>query len=150
MTYAKIVGILLLVVGGSFIMRAVLFPVHTASKLIETGYDTVDKTLTADNAIYNYEWFKQQKEDIDATSKKLDIATKAVETFKVEAGARDSWTFEDKNESARLSAVAQGIEGSLKDMIATYNARAKMANRNIFQDGILPNYLDATTFIFKN
>jgi len=150
----KIIGLTILALAGltigGFILKAVFFPVHTASKLIETGYETVDKTLNADNAIYNYEWFKQQKEDIDAAGKKLVIAQNAVETFKAEAGDRKDWTFEDKGESARLSAIAQGIESNLKDMIADYNARAKMANRNIFQDGIIPNYIDATTFIFKN
>lgn len=146
----KIIGLIILVIVVGFTLKAILFPVHTAEKLIETGYDTVDKTLNADNAIYNYEWFKKQKESIDATSKKLIIAQEAVETFKEEAGDRKDWTFEDKTESARLSAVSQGIESQLKDMIAEYNARIQMANRNIFQDGILPNYIDATTFIFKN
>lgn len=150
----KIIGLTILALAGltigGFALRAVLFPVHTASNLMETGYDTVDKTLNADNAIYNYEWFKRQKQSIDATGKKLVIAQQAVETFKTEAGDRSKWTFEDKGESARLSAVAQGIESQLKDMIAEYNARTQMANRAIFQDGILPNYIDATTFIFKN
>lgn len=144
-----VLGIFVGVIAVGFVLKIVFFPVHTASKLIETGYDTVDKTLNADNAIYNYEWFKTQKEAIDATNKKLEIAVKAVETFKAYAGDRKDWTFEDKGEDARLRAVAQGTEGALKDMIAEYNARAKMANRNIFQDGILPNYVDATTFIFK-
>jgi regulatory protein YycI of two-component signal transduction system YycFG len=144
------VGIFLGLLLLGFVLKVIFFPVHTASKLIETGYDTVDKTLNADNAIYNYEWFKRQKESIDATGKKLVIAKTAVETFKTDAGDRSQWTFEDKTESARLGAVAQGIEGQLKDMISEYNARLKMANRNIFQDGIVPDYIDATTFIFKN
>jgi hypothetical protein len=66
------------------------------------------------------------------------------------AGDRNTWTFADKNESARLHAVAQGNENSLKTVIAEYNARGKMANRNIFENGLLPNFIDATTFIFKN
>jgi len=145
-TIAIIIGLLV----AGFAVRIIFFPVHTASKLIETGYDVVDDTLNAENAIYNYEWFKRQKESIDATGKKLVIAKGAVATFKTDAGNRSNWTFEDKGESARLSAVAQGIDSQLEDMIAEYNARTKMANRNIFQDGILPDFIDSTTFIFKN
>jgi membrane-associated protease RseP (regulator of RpoE activity) len=147
---AIFVGILIGVTILGYALKIVLFPVHVVDKEIQTGYDVVDKTINADNAIYNYEWFKRQKESIDATGKKLVIAQNAVETFKNEAGDRAKWTFEDKTESARLSAVAQGIESQLKDMIAEYNARTKMANRNIFQDGILPDFIDSATFIFKN
>lgn len=150
----KTTGIVILVllglIIGGFALKAIFFPVHVLTKTMETGYDVIDDTLNADNAIYNYEWFKQQKEDIDATGKKLNIANKSVASFKEMAGDRSTWTFEDKNEQARLSAVAQGIDSQLQDMIATYNARSKMANRNIFQDGILPDLIDSTTFIFKN
>lgn len=144
------VGILIAIGITGRVLQVIFFPVHTADNLIKTAYDVNDKTLNADNAIYNYEWFKRQKESIDATNKKLEIGIKAADTFDTSAGARKDWTFEDKGESARLHAVAQGIESQLKDMIAEYNARTKMANRNIFQDGILPNFIDATTFVFKN
>lgn len=149
-TIAIIIGIFVGITLLGFILKILLFPVNVLDREIETGYDVVDKTINADNALYNYEWFKRQKESIDATNKKLIIAQNAVDNFKSEAGDRKDWTFEDKNESARLSAVAQGIESQLRDMIAEYNARTKMANRNIFQDGILPDFIDATTFIFKN
>ena len=143
------IGILIGVSVVGLLLRAVFFPVHVAEKEAQLATDAVDKTLTADNAIYNYEWFKRQKESIDATGKNLTIATQAAQSFDTAAGVRKDWTFEDKNESARLHAVAQGIDSQLKDMIAEYNARTKMANRNIFQDGILPNFIDATTFVVK-
>lgn len=124
--------------------------VHTADKLVETAYEVQDKTLNADNALYNYEWFKQQSEDIKALKEKLVIAKKAKETFDSDAGPRDKWTFEDKTESSRLGAVSQGIESQLVNAVADYNARTKMANRAIFKDGIIPGYIDAVTFEFKN
>jgi len=133
----------------SFGLKLILFPVHVASNELQTAYDTIDKTINADNAIYNYEWFKQQKEDIDATKLKLDNAETSKQAFTDSAGERSAWTFEDKEESARLNAVVLGIQNHLQDMIAQYNARAKMANRNIFQNNILPDYLDALTFIRK-
>lgn len=130
-------------------LKALFFPVNVAHKEFQLGNDVVNKTLDADNAIYNYEWFKRQKEQIDATNKKLELANASAKSFDTSAGVRKDWTFEDKGESARLHAVSQGIESQLKDMISEYNARTKMANRNIFDDGILPNFIDATTFIFK-
>jgi len=150
----KIIGIFIgwfvLIVGLGFLVKIIFFPVNTAQKLMETAYDAQSKTLNADNAIYNYHWFKQQKEDIDATKEKLISAKKLSDNFKLSAGERKDWTFEDKNESARLDTVALGLENLLTQQIADYNARANMSDRNIFQDGILPNFIDATTFLFKN
>ena len=148
-TTLSVIAIIIVIIILSFGLRLVLFPVNTATKLIDTAYQAQDKTLNADNAIYNYEYFKNQKEAIDATNQKLSIAKDAVSSFKSDAGDRKEWTFEDKTEAARLSAVSQGIESQLKDMIADYNAKSQMANRNIFKNSIVPNYIDALTFIVK-
>lgn len=122
-------------------VRVAMLPVRVVDRSIETTEGIVDKTLTADNAIYNYEWFKQQKEDIKAIEAKIEIAQTAETSFKAEAGDRKSWTFEDKNEAARLAAVKQGLQSQYQDMVATYNARSKMANRNIFLDGKIPSVM---------
>jgi hypothetical protein len=137
--------IALTIVGG--IIRIVMFPVNTATKLIDTAYDAQSKVLNADNAIYNYEWFKQQYQDIEASKKQLVNARSAHTAFRESAGDRSTWTFEDKGEDARLATVALGIENNLASQIADYNARASMATRNIFEDNVLPAYIDALTFI---
>lgn len=129
--------------------KLLLFPVNTASKLIDTAYDAQSKTLNADNAIYNYEWFKQTYQDINAIKAQLSNASMSVDTFKKEAGDRKDWTFEDKQESARLESVKLGLQNNLEQVIANYNARASMANRNIFENNILPSFIDALTFIKK-
>lgn len=138
-----------LIVGAGFVLRIVLFPVNVASREIETAYDATNKIINADNAIYNYEWFKQQKEDIEARVEQLKAANASYQSFLISAGVRKDWTFEDKGEDARLRSVALGLENNLTQLIADYNARAKMATRNIFEDHVLPDYIDALTFIRK-
>jgi len=138
------VGVL---IGGAILLKVVLFPVKTASNLIDTAYKAQDKVLNADNAIYNYEWFKQQKEDIDATGRKYQNAVESYDSYVSSISGEK--TFEDKNEIARLNSVKLGIKNLLEQQIADYNARAKMATRNIFQDGVLPDYIDALLFIKK-
>ena len=117
--------------------------------MVDIAYDAQDKVLNVDNAIYNYEWFKQQKEDVDALGKKVQTAQLQADSFRVSAGDRKDWTFEDKNEDARLQSIVTGLTNQLTQAVADYNARAKMATRNIFQDGVLPSYIDALTFIKK-
>jgi hypothetical protein len=45
--------------------------------------------------------------------------------------------------------VELGLQNHTETLIANYNARAKMANRNIFQNSILPSFIDALTYIKK-
>lgn len=139
-----LVGISL--VGG--LLRVLFFPVNTASKLIDTAYDAQDKVLNAENAIYNYEWFKQKYQDIEATKRQYSAASKNYDAYVDMLGSdRSTWGFEDKNEVARLNSVQLGLQTNLESQIGDYNARASMATRNIFEDSVLPSYIDALTFI---
>ena len=95
----------------------------------------IERTLDADNVLYNYEWFKQRFQSIQAIDKKIIDAEQAVETFKEEAGPRDGWHREDREESSRLSAITLGLKQQRADLAAEYNARSKMANRSIFKAG---------------
>jgi hypothetical protein len=95
----------------------------------------VNKTIDADNVIYNYEWFKQRHEDIGAIDAKIEFSSRAVAQFKEEAGARADWKREDREEHSRLSSVELGLNQQRADLAAEYNARSRMVNRAIFKAG---------------
>lgn len=147
----KYIGIFVAALVGltlfGMIFRVVMFPVQTANNMIDTAYDANKKVINADNAIYNYEWFKQQKADIDATKRQYSLAKQNYDSYVVSLGDRKEWGFEDKTEVARLNTVVLGLQTNLESQIADYNARASMATRNIFEDHVLPDYIDALTFI---
>ncbi len=145
-----VVGVILIgiLTGAGFALRAVFFPAHVVRQELNTAYDAIEKTINADNAIYNYEWFKQKKEDIDAGKNKLVNARTTYDSFKMSLPTdRIKWGFEDKTEDGRLRTVVLGLENHLEQMIADYNARSRMATRNIFEDHVLPDFIDALTFI---
>lgn len=124
-------------------------PFHAVDAGIETAHGVIDETLNAENAIYNYEWFKQQAQDIEALEGKIAIAEQSVISFEAVAGPRTDWTFEDKNEDARLRSVSQGLRSQYETLIADYNARASMANRSIFADGLIPNSIEAAASLIQ-
>lgn len=107
-----------------------------------SGIKIIEKTLDSDNIINNYEWFKQQYADVQAIDKKIVAAETAVASFKAEAGDRSTWTFEDKQESSRLGSVLLGLQNQRASMVAEYNARSQMANRNLFKTNDLPETLN--------
>jgi len=130
----EIFKVLLLFIGISILFWGI--------KIISQPGKVVSKVLNADNIIYNYEWFKQTYQDVKAIDLKISNAAKAVNNFKKDAGIRANWSFEDKTEYSRLNAVLLGLQNQRADIVATYNARSKMASRSIFKTGELPNQLN--------
>ncbi|KKN36569.1 hypothetical protein LCGC14_0772390 [marine sediment metagenome] len=106
----------------------VLNPFRQASRIL-------NKTINADNVIYNYEWFKQRHEAIGAIDAKVVGSQSAVNQFKADAGPRDNWHFQDREEYARLNSVLLGLRQQRADLAAEYNARSRMTNRAIFKAG---------------
>lgn len=137
-----LIGIFVILPIVVFFLKVVLLPFFAVSKGVDSAYEIVDKTLSADNVIYNYEWFKSRFEAIKATENKRDIAKQTVINYKEFAGDRTNWTFEDKNEYSRLSTIHQGLSNHLEDLVAEYNAKSKMANRSIFKDGLIPSVME--------
>ena len=131
----KLVLVVIAIIVLGLAIKIVFFPVKALHTGIDMGYDVMEQTLDADNAIYNYEWFLQTAEDIIALNKKEVRAEQSIREFKETAD--DSR--EDKNELARLRAIKTGISNMLDDTMAKYNARSKMANRAIFKDNLPSN-----------
>jgi hypothetical protein len=130
-------------VGVSVIaIVAVLGVVGSAIGLITLPFRTatgvLERTAQPDNVIANYEWFKRQYQDVRAIDVRLEASRRAATAFETSAGARTGWTFEDKQESARLNSVILGLEGQRASMVAEYNARTQMMNRDIFRTSDLP------------
>lgn len=99
------------------------------------------KTFGADNMIANYEWFHQQYEDVQAFDVRLAAAVAAQAAFEESAGPRENWKFDDRQEWNRLNTIVLGLTGQRASMVAEYNARTAMANRDIFRSGNLPETL---------
>lgn len=128
-TFWSIVGIFAAVMVGFTLLSVLGVPLN----FINQGTRVINKTIDADNVIYNYEFFKQQCEDIKAQEDKIHTAQLSVEAFEHSAGARSEWDYEDKTEHSRLTTNLVGLKNVREEMIAKYNARAQMMNRRIYQ-----------------
>jgi len=144
----KIFGILSLVIFGMMALSGIgvafdliTIPWLTFGSKVQMNRDIVTKTYGADNALQQYHWFKERAGAIDATKKKVENAQEALNMFRVSAGDRKGWTFEDKSEDARLNAVLQGTKNHLEELKAEYNARASETDRAVFKDE-LPLFFD--------
>lgn len=156
MSKLKAVGVVFVVLGVLAVLffvglglKILLFPVAKTHMAVDMTYKTTRKVLDADKAIYNYEWFKQQKADIQSLYRKEKVAFESYTSYiKFLPKDRSKWRFEDRQELSRLRTVVDGIKHQTSDSMATYNARSKMVSRNIFKDN-LPVTI-SRAFIAKN
>ena len=135
--------VLLAVVGAA--LNLITIPWLKFTRQIDTNRGIIEKTYTAENALVQYHWFKERFEAIKATENKIKIAKEAQVSFEASAGIRKDWTFEDKNEYARLSSVVLGLKSHYEDIVAEYNAKSRESDRAIFKDN-LPLFFDLQPF----
>jgi hypothetical protein len=142
-----IIGIFVFLIGINFLDVALgftLLPWHSVSAQVQSGHDVISKTYNADNAIYNYEWFKSQYEDIKATENKIKNTQDQMDSFKEMNGNDTSkWDYQTKESYRQLQTTLTGQKSYYEDQVAEYNARSQMANRAIFKDS-LPANVDST------
>lgn len=135
-----LVALLLLLPVVAIGFKAVFFPVHTIDQSIDTAYEVVDKTLDGENAIYNYEWFKQQEAYIRECYKNEEIAKEEYDLFlSMLPEDRNEWTREDKQEEASLRNSYYALQKLTNKAIEDYNAKSSMVNRAIFKDNLPSN-----------
>lgn len=135
-----LVALLLLLPVVVIGFKAVFFPVHTIDQSIDTAYEVVDKTLDGENAIYNYEWFKQQEAYIRECYKNEEIAKEEYDLFlSMLPEDRNEWTREDKQEEASLRNSYYALQKLTNKAIEDYNAKSSMVNRAIFKDNLPSN-----------
>lgn len=133
--------ILLLVVlsFGGLLLKIVFFPANTIHKSIDTAYGVVDNTMTAENAIYNYEWFKKREGEIKALYKKEERAKQELDDFLEIFPDQEKWNRDDKQEYSRLRSNLTATGNMLDTAIEDYNAKSGMVNRAIFKDNLPSN-----------
>ena len=134
-TLALILIIILAIIVLGYGIKYIFFPVRIITNQIDSAGDIIDKTYTAENAIYNYEWFKTQYEKIEANRKQVQNVIDSIAEFKQTYGNEaTSWDYETKQEYNRLNIIKVGLQNQDETLVAEYNARSKMANRAIFKD----------------
>ena len=74
--------------------------------------------------------------EIKTAEQNIAVTQTALTDFQSIAGARTTWTFEDKTEDARLRTVCSGLRAQYQNIVTEYNARAGEVDRAMFVDGL--------------
>lgn len=129
-------GALLTILATLFILNT-FFPstLYQFNQQREAGKNIIDQTQTAENAIDNYEWFKTQKQKIDSMERQIENQRKQIKTFKQTYGDDPSnWSRSTRQQYNRMTDRLLGFQNQYESLVAEYNARSNMQNRNVFKD----------------
>jgi len=125
-----------------FVGKVVLFPVHVLDKTAETGYGIIDKTLNADNAIFNYEQFHDLYQGAKQQAINISNSKNQINNLKETYGEDASKYPKDVRND--LSFQQQNLEGYLiqyQKIVSEFNSNSKKLNRELFKAKDLPYQL---------
>lgn len=101
----------------------------------QAGQDIVESEMNSDAAIDNYEWFKQQKYDIEAKERQANNTKTQMERMEGEYdGGPSDWDSNTQDRYEDLRNQLLGQQNMHNQMVADYNARSEMQNRAAFKD----------------
>jgi hypothetical protein len=136
----KKLSVIIMLCTIPFILSGCLIT-HLFGNVRQTAYGVVDKTVNADNVIYNYEWFKDQYNSYLEMVENYKNAQADVDSFTKTAGDRKDWNYATTNEFSRLNSIVSGYRSSVQSIIKKYNAQSEKVNHAIFKTKDLPELL---------
>lgn len=120
---------------GSTVLKPILYPAEQAGVIAE-------RTLSADNVIYNYEWFHRHYTDWQSAGTNAEAKERELNNALSTAGPASSWNLATQREINQLRVELSGLRAHRVTIANEYNAHTAMANRNLFRSRNLPERLD--------
>lgn len=103
----------------------------------QSGKDIADSTYDAENAIQEYEWFRQQYYDIEAKRQQINNTKQEESQFHETYGDDpENWSRSAEKRHNRIHTRLTSQRNLHDQYIADYNARSEMANRVLFKCGL--------------
>jgi hypothetical protein len=135
------IGIALLLAIAGIVTKIAFFPTHVANKAVDTAHDVVDETLNADNAIANYEMFKDLYNGAKAQVQNIKNTQKSMDDLKEMYGDPSTWSEDIREEYNHLKQNLDGYLMQYQSIVKEYNSNSSKINRNLFKDKNLPSEL---------
>lgn len=100
----------------------------------EAGEEVIEDTVTSENAIEEYEWFRMQYSEIETERNQLENARGERERFyEVYGEDPQNWSRTAEEEHNRIQTRITAREDELDNLVGEYNARSEMRNRALFK-----------------
>lgn len=135
-------GWMLLFFTVAFVLKIIFFPAHLANAVVDAATNTttgvINKTLNANNALFNYENFHNMYQGAKQQVININNAEQQINQLKQTFGEPTKW---DKDTKAQYNLLLQNVDGykmQYNRIVSDYNADSKKLNRDLFKDRSLP------------
>jgi len=146
----KVLGVLSAIILFGFIGKIIFFGTTAVHNTLDTPREINNRIMNGDNAIKEYEWFKQQEADIRRLHTQETNHIAALERFKESLPAdKTQWNSFDRDDYQKLSANITAQQDMVNRAIENYNAHSSMVTKNIFKDN-LPSNLSRSFYAQKD
>ncbi len=115
---------------------------HIATYPVSQAQAIVERTMNADNVLYNYEWFHARVADYDSATRQVQQKQHDMSVFLESAGPRNTWNYATQQEYNQLNVELSGLRAQRTNIANEYNSHVGMTNRNLFRSRSLPEQLN--------
>lgn len=135
--------LLVLAVGGIvFAISVGALVTKPATSAVSTASGVIDKTLNADNALFNYENFHDLYRKTEQQVANIRSSQQAIDRLKETYGADAAiWPKDVRSELAHLTQTLDGHKMQYERLVSEYNANSSKINRSLFKGTSLPSEL---------
>lgn len=116
------------------IISYIWFPFLPWTEERDAGKQVVEDQVNAEKAVREYEWFRQTYQDIQAQRRQIENHYEAHRQFhKTYGNDTEDWSRQAETRHSRIHTRITGTKNSLEQLVADYNARSNMDNREMFK-----------------
>lgn len=122
-------------IGAGIVFNA-FAPVLQQYGLQQQAADRITKkTSSAEYAMQQYEWFKQQRQDIDAMKRKIQNQRRQIKDFKETHDMQDL-SYTQQRQYNRMTNRLLGYRNQYESYVADYNARMNQKYRAQYNNSL--------------
>jgi Skp family chaperone for outer membrane proteins len=100
---------------------------------VDAANEITQETSQADYAMRQYEWFQQQREDIDSMQRKIENQRQQVKDFK-DVNDMDDLSYQEQRQYNRMTNRLLGYQNQYETYVADYNARMNVSYQEQYSD----------------
>lgn len=124
-------AVLIIVFALVFGVRSIFFPAPHTDSVSEDVFEEHSFLLTD-------EWFNTQRQAIQDKDAQIKESREKLLRLEQDAGPRETWDFQDRLLWSPLNSDIGNLEAVRESMVADYNGRARLKNRDPFKTDTIP------------
>lgn len=143
----KVFRIIVYIVLLAVVIGALNWGLGIVSMPFRQGKQLAEDVTNPKHVKYNYEWFYDQYQAIQATKNKIRTLKQRKKDLMVQLPEdSNKWNHEEKEKYEHITEASTGTINRYYDQVSKYNSRSRQLTRNIFKGKDLPKQIKSKEY----